>query len=206
MEISGQFGMFPDPSTGGNSASYPIPPPSACIGMIESVCRFPCVDVEIKAVGICSEEIAFQSFDYNNSSAGGRKTTLIESQSPWQLSTTILRNPIFQIIAILRNSPNGNSKLNNNAHAMQDRFMRRLKKGQNFRTPTLGQRELIAEYCGVPRTPINTSLNLEIVSFPIGNVFSPSGVIFRRQSLEKGIAVYEKGYKPSFNENFCFTV
>jgi len=204
MEISGPLGMFPDPATGGNSTSLPIPPPSACVGIIESICRFPGVDVQIQAVAVCSPKIVFQSLDYNNSSGNERKLELIKKQSSWQVSATILKNPTFQIIATLRNNHKTGVKPNNNAHAMQDRFLRRLKKGQSFRTPTLGHREFIAEYCGKPRTSINTKLNLEIAAFPFGNAFS--GFAFRKQELKNGIAIFEKHYQPSIDEHGCLTL
>lgn len=193
MEIGGPLGMFADPATGGNATSFPLPPPSACIGMIESICRFPGVDVEIQAVALCGN-ITFQSFGYNKSVGPNRKPGLKNS---WQVSSTLLKNPVFQIIAILKNNQSKAVKHNNNAHAMQDRFLRRLRKGQSFRTPTLGHREFIAEYVGEPKTPVNTSLNFEITAFPFGNLLF--GANFRKLVVKNGVAIYDEKYQASLD-------
>lgn len=186
------FGSFPDPSSGGNPTSLPFPPESACEGIIKSIAYFKQVQIDIIAIGICNS-ISFERYDFNNYKTSSKKSSLCVKgeEGTWQVKSTILSNPIFQIFASFTNY----YESNNNAHAMQDRFNRRLKQQRSFRTVTLGAREFMANYVGLPRTPINTDIDLEIKCFPRGNIFDDTPLKFSSIQVKNGVVVFDDKYK-----------
>ena len=107
FEVAGDFAMFADPATGSESVSYPIPPPTACLGIINSikalianqraVCK-----ISIVAVGICSRPI-WVRYSYN-SFAVKRKKSLIKLGNAGQIHEHVLESPCFQIFAIAGDS------------------------------------------------------------------------------------------------------
>lgn len=148
LEVSGPLAMFSDPASGSDSISYPLPPPSACVGMIESVCRIRDVSVEIVAVASATAP-KWSDFTYNSFSQD-RKPDLLKKDLACQIKETVLESPTFQILALLTNSKR--IEKINNAHSMQEQFFRRLQRGQNFSQVSLGRREFLATYCGHIKT------------------------------------------------------
>ena len=167
VEISGPFGMFADATSGSESYSYPIPPPTACRGMISSIEAVVGVDINIVAVGVCNMPI-WTGYSYN-SFTPLRKTNLVKNNLALQIRESVLVNPCFQILALLRNEPKLLQKHHtycsaNPAHMMQDLFMRRLRTNRCFRPVSIGRKEFLASYFGVPRTPIQSKYNTNLPS------------------------------------------
>lgn len=142
LEVSGDFGMFAEPGTGSEAVSHPLPPASACQGMIQSIAFSKRVDFEIIAVATCSKP-QFTSYKYN--SVNALKKGRLE---PLQVFESVLYRPSFQIIALLR----GNQFIAgaNYAHHTQEVYFRRLRFGQSYHPVSIGRKEFMASYYGVP--------------------------------------------------------
>lgn len=155
FEVAADFGNFADLTTGSESASYELPPPTACKGMIEAITWVRGVCLKVVAVATCTRP---QSMPYAyNSFSSQRKSQLIVSGDACQIHETILWQPRYQIIAVLQNysdAPRGHSP----AHQMQHTFFERLVRGQSRYTVCLGRKEYLAKYVGLPITPVETSV------------------------------------------------
>lgn len=166
FEVAGPLGMFADPASGGDAHSYPVPPPSACTGMLASVDYCHGVIVEIAAVGVCCNP-RWTPYSFTTMSSY-RKPEQISKGAPYLGRENVLVEPTFQILACLSNAPNWQSKpvgrtgTTNPAHLMHDHFYRRLRYGRSFRPVCLGRKEMLAAYVGAPRTPVNRSFNTVI--------------------------------------------
>ena len=156
MEVRGKLGMFARPDTGSEPSSYSVPPPSACQGMIESICRIRGTKVNVVAIGVCSPPTCL-NYSFTSMSPI-RKPSTIKIDAPCIIRSTVLENPAYQILAIIENDsrvPQPEKYKNiNAAHSFQEQFFRRLIRGQKFETTSLGCRNFHASYVGLPVTPI----------------------------------------------------
>jgi CRISPR-associated Cas5-like protein len=160
FEVAGETGMFAEPVTGSESTSYPVPPPTACKGIIESIAWRRGVEVEPVAVACCSRP-QFAPSTYNSQTAF-RKSSLVSKNDACQMHETMLWQPRFQIIAVLRNyEPRGSGSV---AHAMQHTFFERLVRGQCRFSTSLGRKEHLATYMGFPITPVATNVQMVLPS------------------------------------------
>ena len=151
FEVAGDFAMFADPATGSESVSYPIPPPTACLGIINSikalianqraVCK-----ISIVAVGICSRPI-WVRYSYN-SFAVKRKKSLIKLGNAGQIHEHVLESPCFQIFAIAGDS------YQPIAHQFQEQLFRRLRRRQTYHPICLGRKEFLITSLGPAITPV----------------------------------------------------
>lgn len=158
LEVSGTFGMFADPASGSEAISYPLPPPSACIGMIESICWVKGGEVTPIAVATCAKP-RWVPYNYNSYS-DQRKQALLKSNNALQLHNSALYQPCFQILAILTNNRHHapeKFRAFNNAHSFQDQFFRRLRRGRSYHPVSLGHKQFIAEYVGPMRSQVFTN-------------------------------------------------
>jgi CRISPR-associated protein Cas5d len=88
-----------------------------------------------------------------------------------QLIATVLANVCFRIYADVRSS--GTRKANNPAHHLHDLFVRRLKRGQCFRTPAMGWREFTCDYWGAFRDDYEVDISVnEIIPSMMHSVWS----------------------------------
>jgi CRISPR-associated protein Cas5d len=199
-EISGPYGLFCDPSSGSDPISYPVPPPSACVGIIESVVRI--IDVQINIVAVASCRLPQWQVVATNSYATGQMSKSIYGGNPVQIRESWLVAPCFQILATLTNAIDRSAirlkyQGNNNAHSMQEQFVRRLKRGNAYQVPSLGHRQLLADYVGEPRTPVETRYNAFIPSM-ISMSFldnKRTGDPITNLQISNGIAVYDRRHK-----------
>lgn len=185
LEIAGPVAMFTRPDTGATPISYPIPTFSAAKGMFEAVARYKSAYIRPTKVEIC-KPIRFEKYVTNY---GGplRKANQLAGGDSYQLPTTILVDVCFRLYGVVEElapAPNGNNHL----HALQEMFLRRLKKGQFYYTPVLGWKEFVPSYFGPIRegeTFVQNEINQIIPSF--------LHTVFDRPS--------EGTYKPVFRQN-----
>ena len=177
IEVSGSFGMFADPSTGSEATSFILPPPSACKGIIDAICRLRNATVNIVAVGICRPP-AFENCT-TNSYSSKRKSDLQRKGAPTQLHETILSNPCFQIAAV------ASGPLNpiNQGHSLQKQIYRRIENKQSYWSVSLGRSEFMANYVGLPKTKICEDVNAIIPGMPMGRVVVKSRTVRQRQRV-----------------------
>lgn len=174
VEIAGDFAMFAKPHAGADGASYPVPTFSAVKGMLETICFLPGARIVPIEVGIC-RPIRFAPRGYNSRYAAARKSDQIKRATALQRRETVLVDVCYQIKAVVINhegrhiSRSGQpwrGQGNNYAHALQEIFARRVRRGQRFRTTCLGRTDFPASYVGPFRPenrPIET-ISLEIPS------------------------------------------
>lgn len=185
FEIAGPAAMFTRPDTGATPISYPIPTFSAAKGLFEAVARYKSAYIRPTKIEIC-KPIRFEKYVTNY---GGplRKANQLAGGDSYQLPATILVDVCFRLYGVIEElapAPNGNNHL----HALQEMFLRRLKKGQFFYTPVLGWKEFVPSYFG-PLREGETFVQKEI------NQIIPSllHTVFNRPA--------EGTYKPVFRQN-----
>ncbi|GBD96806.1 MAG TPA: CRISPR-associated protein Cas5 [Nitrospirae bacterium] len=154
LEISGATAMWTRPDTGATPVSYPVPPWSAAKGIFESIVRLKNVIINPTAVEICSPIIYH---DYTTNYGGPlRKGDQITNNDSFQHKATVLINVCYKLYATIEDfkyipkSLSEAATLNNinSRHYCQERFNRRLKRGQFYDTPCLGWREFVPDYIG----------------------------------------------------------
>jgi len=169
LEIAGSAAMFTRPDSGAAPISYPAPTYSAAKGIFEAVARYESAYIRPTKVEICAP-IRFHKYVTNY---GGplRKANQLTEGSSYQLPATILVDVCYRIYGVAEavvEAPNGNNHL----HALQDIFLRRLKKGQYFYTPCLGWKEFVPSYIGTFRdsTKVERTIN-QILPSMLHSVF-----------------------------------
>lgn len=177
MEIAGPFAMWSRPDTGATPTSYPIPSWSAAKGIFESVAFFNDGKAWINPtkVEICKRKnaiaggISFQK--YTNNYRGPLKQ---KSKVNFQFSSLILSDVCYRLYGEIENGSGSHLEHGNNqCHALQAIFQRRLKNGQCHKTPTLGWNEFVPSYWGpirdadnsVPfQTEVDKTISIDLVS------------------------------------------
>lgn len=170
FEIAGPAAIFTRPDSGAAFVTYPVPTYSAVRGMFDCVARWQSAYLKPLRVEICSP-IQFQRYATNY---GGplRKKSQLSSGSAYQLYATILVDVCYKVYGIAAEqsrSPQGNNHL----HAVQELFLRRMKRGSLYRTPCLGWSEFTPTYFGPLResTKVLEDIQLTIPSM-LHSVFS----------------------------------
>lgn len=159
LEVAGPFGMFADPLSGSEATSYPLPPISACMGILSSIIYRNTVDVELVATATC----AFPKWTLGsyNSFSPLRVSTQIEADVACQIRESLLEDPHFQILALFSNKDGVTGPVNF-AHAMQEQFFRRVKRGQCFKPVCLGRKECLATAWGLPKSFVEASYSTSL--------------------------------------------
>ena len=163
IEVASDSGMFADPISGSEAVSYPFPSGSAAYGIITSVCRIVGVQIDIAAIATCSMP-QWTKYTFNSRSPY-RKGDTIAKDCACQIREMILYSPCFQILAFARNCGLLHPRWENNvnpAHSFQQQFERRLRKGQNFRSVSMGRKEFICSYVGPIVSQIEQGYNTVI--------------------------------------------
>lgn len=175
MEISGPSAMWTRPDTGDMAVSYPAPTASAVKGIFESILWLPNARVVPKRVEICAP-ITHHTYATNY---GGplRKSGQRSSGSSYQLNVSVLVNVCYRLHAEIVGMPHPAREARmtspaargctNPAHAYQEIFERRLRRGQCHIIPCLGWKEFVPDYVGQPResTRICEDIKLTLPSF-----------------------------------------
>ena len=205
MEIAGPFAMWSRPDTGATPTSYPVPTWSAVKGIFESIAFFrdgrawfrP-VKVEIcKPMGTVRGEITFQR--YTNNYRGPLRAS---GKSNFQLNSLILSNVCYRLYGIVENGSGNHLKNGDNpCHALQAMFQRRTKKGQCYKTPSLGWNEFVPSYWGEfrSRTEVDTDITINMVSTlkqtfdkPVAGKYNPEFLQKENAVIAEGVFYYDK--------------
>jgi len=156
LEISGPTAMWTRPDTGDAPVSYPAPTYGAVKGIFESILYSEWAEVVPTKVEIC-KPIVFHTYTTNY---GGplRKAKNIKKGASYQLLATVLINVCYRLYADIQCDKSGYHKhgnkelqnigTTNGAHAYQDRFNRRIARGQFYHIPCLGWNEFTPDYVG----------------------------------------------------------
>ena len=195
FEIAGTAAMFTRPDSGAAPISYPVPTYSAAKGMFEAVARYTSAYIRPTKVEICLP-IKFHKYITNY---GGplRKANQIFKGASYQIPATILVDVCYRIHGVVEaaaESPNGNNHL----HAVQEIFLRRLRKGQYFYTPCLGWKEFVPSYVGPLRdgTEVEKSIN-QILPSMLHSVFDnpingkPNPTYSQNVEIIEGVLKYD---------------
>jgi CRISPR-associated protein Cas5d len=210
LEISGPSAMWTRPDSGDCPVSYPAPTYSAVKGIFEAILFNQAVEVIPRKVEICTP-IVYHTY---NTNYGGplRKSEQINNSASYQLLASVLVNPCYRIYAIARARPNGttNGKLSakteawlrrttSPAHAYQEIFNRRLRRGQNHYVPCLGWKEFAPDYVGVFRrgTHVCQDINMSLPSmlrqvFPHGLNSDIYFVFDQHVKIKHGVLEYRR--------------
>lgn len=163
FEISGPAAMFNRPDAGASFISYPAPTYSAAKGMFESIARLKSAYIRPTKVEIC-RPINFHRYTTNY---GGplRKGSQITGGTPYQLIAVILSDVCYRLYGTVEATSPAPGPTNH-LHALQEMFLRRLERGQSFRTPCLGWSEFVPDYVGPFRadTKVETSATMDLPS------------------------------------------
>lgn len=201
--------MFARPDTGGTPTSFPVPTWSAAKGLFESIAYFsdgaawicPTRLEVCRPIGESRGRIRFQRYTTNYGGPLRKKNLFSTGNTPggssMQLFATILADVCYRLHGIVV-GPHGSGQINAR-HYLQDLFIRRLKRGQCFRTPCLGWSEFTCQYWGPFRerqTEVDKDLSLEISSIllgvwnhPTSGQYSP---VFRQDvRITQGTLTYE---------------
>jgi len=160
FEISGPMAMFTRPDTGSTPISYSVPTWSAIKGMFESVARMQQAYIHPTFVEIC-RPVRFERYVTNY---GGplRNSKQVANNNNFQLIATVLVDVCYRVFGDVRQLEDTVNDVNW-AHALQDRFMRRLRHGHFFYTPVLGWREFVPDYFGPLRPETHRDKNVNFV-------------------------------------------
>lgn len=163
FEIAGPAAIFTRPDTGSSFVSYPGPTYSAAKGMFDCVARWKTAHINPTRVEICKP---LQWHRYATNYGGPlRKGNQLAQGSSYQLYATILIDVCYKVYGVIAESaraPGGN----NQSHALQALFNRRLSQGRFYSTPCLGWKEFVPQYFGPLRPTTNAlpDIEIEIVS------------------------------------------
>lgn len=173
IEISGPTAMWTRPDTGDVPVSYPAPTYGAVKGIFECILLSDWAEVVPTKVEIC-RPIQFHVY---NTNYGGplRKRGDIAAGNSHQLLATVLTNVCYRLYARLESVPRHYDRrgeaerqrekigTTNGAHAYQERFNRRLRRGELYYTPCLGWKEFVPDYVGGFRPDTSPCENINMV-------------------------------------------
>jgi CRISPR-associated protein Cas5d len=200
FEASGPMAMFARPDSGSTPISYPVPTWSAVKGMFEAVAMMRDRGGRIKAyihpihVEIC-RPVRFEHYVTNY---GGplRKDDQVRKDNNLQLIATVLVDVCYRVFGEVRQIERTDDGVNY-AHALQDRFQRRLNSGRCYYTPTLGWREFVPDYFGPLREGtgrersmdfILPSLLRSVFDEPVNGRVKP---VYRQAHVRQGVLYFD---------------
>lgn len=204
LEIAGASAIWTRPDTGDSPGTYPAPTRSAAKGIFESVLWNPAVEIVPTRVEICAP----LSYHHYTTNYGGplRKSGQISGGNNYQLFATVLVNVCYRLHAVVKLSDRSQfppnivrwlERTSSPAHAFQEIFDRRLKRGQCHYVPSLGWREFVPSYLGVFRAEakvcedINLTLSAMLDSvFPGGSHSAYAPTFIQNASIRKGVLIY----------------
>lgn len=200
LEISGPTAMWTRPDTGDAPVSYLAPTFSAAKGILESICWLKSAVVRPTRVEICAPPI-WHAYTTNY---GGplRKSSSVKAGNSFQLLATVLINVCYRIHAevVTVEHERGQSEKSrsyrdnriNGAHAYQEIFERRLRRGQWYSMPSLGWREFVPDYVGPIRQTSEpcASVNAKLPSM-LRTVFSEPSHGTYNPSFDQDVEIRE---------------
>ncbi|HEY1684049.1 MAG TPA: CRISPR-associated protein Cas5, partial [Tepidisphaeraceae bacterium] len=157
LEISGPTAMWTRPDTGDTPVSYPVPTYSAVKGIFESILWLQSAEVIPEKAEVC-RPIVYHNYTTNY---GGplRKGKSMDANVPYQLIASVLVNVCYRLYASVVSDLAGLGTgqgpeakgCTNGAHAYQELFERRLKRGECHSILCLGWKEFVPDYVGLFR-------------------------------------------------------
>jgi CRISPR-associated protein Cas5d len=204
LEIAGPTAIWTRPDTGDSPGTFPAPTRSAARGIFEAILWNPSVEIIPTKVEICAPLV----YHHYTTNYGGplRKSGQIKNDNNYQFFATVLINVHYRLFAqiqLTNQAPHSEKiarwleRTRSPAHAFQEIFMRRLKRGQCYSVPSLGWREFVPSYVGPFRSGIQVqeSVNLTMASmldqvFPKGpySVYEPK--FFQNAEIRNGVLIY----------------
>lgn len=206
LEISGATAMWTRPDSGDCPVSYPAPTYSAVKGIFEAILFNQAVEVVPRKVEMCAP-IVYHTY---NTNYGGplRKSDQMKKGASYQLLASVLANPCYRLYAEVRPNTRMNGQVSQRtsawlkrttspAHAYQEIFNRRLRRGQSHYIPCLGWKEFTPDYAGAfrPGTQVCTDINMTLPSmlrqvFPSGLNSDMRYVYDQKVGIERGVLEY----------------
>jgi len=167
--------MWTRPDSGDCPVSYPAPTYSAVKGIFEAILFNQAVEVVPRKVEICAP---ITHHTYNTNYGGPlRKSKVIQGGGSYQLLASVLANPCYRLYAVVRPNMSTNGAISQKteiwlkhttspAHAYQEIFIRRLKRGQSHYVPCMGWKEFVPDYVGPfrPETRLYRDINVTLPS------------------------------------------
>lgn len=175
MEIAGPTAMWTRPDSGDCPVSYPVPTFSAVKAIFEAILFNQAVEIIPTRVEVCAP-IIYHTY---NTNYGGplRKTDQVSKGASYQLLASVLCNVCYRLYSDVKRNTRTNGRMSlrtqnwlnrttSPAHAYQDMFNRRLKRGQSYYIPCLGWKEFVPAYVGPFRsgTKVSTDINMSLSS------------------------------------------
>lgn len=144
VRVRGPLACFTRPEMKVERVSYEVMNPSAARGILESILWKPAIRWQVEAIAVLAP-IAWASFRRNevNSRVTPMKTDYFADEDRAQRNTVALRDVDYVITARLRLVPE-RAGPEDHLRKFEEMFERRLSKGQHFRQPCLGAREMAA--------------------------------------------------------------
>lgn len=188
VEITADFGMFADPASGSEAVSYPMPPISACMGILESILRVRGVRLTIVAEAICHMP-QWTKYTYNSRNLLRKEDTIKKDQA-CQIHEVVLSQPHFQILALAENFGEQHPRWvhhSNPAHGYQEQFFKRIGRGENRNCPSMGRKEFLCTYAGPIRSRVEQAYTTCIPTM-VQRMFNEAGkvdVLFKQNVMVK---------------------
>lgn len=157
VQARGPYAAFTRPEFTSERLSYPIMTPSAAIGLLSATFWKPQIRWIVEQIDVLSE-VNWTSLRRNESGAAitpsHRSAGYLDVDTAvQQRMTTMLRDVHYRIHAHVWVHPDADEQ---DPAKWRDQFRRRVDRGQSFRTPFLGMRELHADV-----TPADHSMPIE---------------------------------------------
>jgi hypothetical protein len=190
LEVAGRMALFKEPSA---PISFPIPPRTAAEGMFASIARWNTAHIRATVCRICAP-VRFMDFAMNNCGPL-RKPRMIDNDNALQIAMRYLYAVCFQLEGVVVTDAPA-PHWNNQAHALQAMFQRRLRQGCSFRSVHLGTSECGPDYVGPWRPETKAVDYNEVIhgfptdmwSAPLNGEFTPR---FGRVEIKNGVLLYD---------------
>ncbi|WP_404304570.1 type I-C CRISPR-associated protein Cas5c [Neorhodopirellula lusitana] len=184
VEFRGDFGCWSRPEASVERFSYPIPPPSGCRGLLDAIYFHPEFRWEIQRVESLSfpQWIALRRNEVKERvnldavkkwiDAGDQPEPILadadksmtgsDERGRTQRQTMALVRPHFRIHAVIRPWP----EYKKCQKKFDEVFSRRMKRGQCFHQPAMGQREFVAYFSpATDKAPVPYSQDLGLMVY-----------------------------------------
>ncbi len=217
VKVWGDLALFSRPELKAERVSYPLPPPSAARGILESIFWKPEFRWRIREIHVLQPQPISPSclampqpkaptYDPNNADEGdfyrflsvmrnevdrkATETPISITESRTQRHSLMLRDPAYLIYADIELRPD----VKEDAAKYRDQFQRRVKQGQCFQSPFLGCRECPCAFAPLDGTEESERFRHE-KPIPLGRMLfdfkrdAENGVtpVFFEAELEDGI-------------------
>jgi len=154
VQVRGPYAAFTRPVFTSERLSYSVMTPTAAIGLLSAIFWKPQIRWVVERIDVLAE-VEWTSIRRNESGTAitpshRAQGYLDVDTAVQQRMTTMLRDVHYRIHAQVWVHPEAEEQ---NAAKWRDQFRRRVDRGQTFRTPFLGMRELHADVTATDATP-----------------------------------------------------